>query len=158
MCIPDSCSRSFRTDRVALPFCSITLKAQKPTKLPTVLNTIGDHIKKRRLELGLYQRQVAEIIGVDECTVTNWEKNRTNPMLWTLPNIIEFLGYDPPVGEANSLGGHLLRYRKSRGITQKRLAKLIGIDAATLGRLEATEGNFLKPILLKAQFFLERSA
>ncbi len=51
---------------VALPFCSIHLTARKPRKPLTVLNTLGDHIKKRRLELGLLQRQVAGLLGVDE--------------------------------------------------------------------------------------------
>ena len=64
-------------------------------KLLTILNTHGDHIKKRRLELGLYQRQVAKILEVDESTVTNWEKNRTGPTRQLLPKVIQSLGYDP---------------------------------------------------------------
>jgi transcriptional regulator with XRE-family HTH domain len=38
------------------------------------------------------QRQVAERLGVDETTVTNWELNRTTPALRFLPAIIRFLG------------------------------------------------------------------
>jgi transcriptional regulator with XRE-family HTH domain len=138
-----------------LPFCSITLTAQKPTKLATVLNILGDHIKRRRLELGLYQRQVAQIIGVDESTVTNWEKNRTNPTLRVMPKIIEFLGYDPMPNHSETLGEQLSQYRKSRGISQKGLAQQIGIDPATLSRLERERRGCLSWILEKAAAFLE---
>jgi DNA-binding XRE family transcriptional regulator len=34
---------------------------------------MAKHIKRRRLELGLFQRQVADIIGVRENTIYNWE-------------------------------------------------------------------------------------
>ena len=139
---------------VALPFCSITLTAQKPTKLPRILNTIGDHIKKRRLELGLYQRQVAKVIGVDECTITNWEMNRTRPTLRTIPTIIEFLGYDPISTETTTLGEVPLRYRKSRGVNQKELAKQIGIDPTTLGRVERGGVNSSATVKEKISKFL----
>jgi len=59
-----------------LPF---TLTAQKPLEraYPKELVTLGDHIKKRRLDLGLFQKDVAVAIGVGTCTITNWEKDRT---------------------------------------------------------------------------------
>lgn len=140
--------------RVALPFCHITLSAQKPTKLPRILNTIGDHIKRRRLELGLYQGQVARVLGVDESTVTNWEKNRTSPTLRYLPKLVQFLDYDPLAGERHTLGGRLLHYRKAQGMTQKQLAQAIGIDPATLSRLERNQGRCLASVIEKASIFL----
>jgi len=38
---------------------------------------------------------VAEEIGVDECSIYNWESNRVAPSLRLIPRIIEFLGYVP---------------------------------------------------------------
>jgi transcriptional regulator with XRE-family HTH domain len=140
--------------RVALPFCRVSLKAARPSKIPQNPQTWGDHIKKRRLVLGLYQVKVAEIIGVDECTVANWEKNRTNPMLWTLPKIIQFLGYDPSASKPETRGEKLLRYRKYRGMTQKELAKLIGIDPTTLSMLERNRSTCLRPVKKKLETFL----
>jgi len=54
-----------------LPFCHLTLKAKKPLPLgyPQILKTLGDHLRKRRLDLNLLQKEVAEIIGVDETTI-----------------------------------------------------------------------------------------
>jgi transcriptional regulator with XRE-family HTH domain len=48
-----------------------------------------------RLDRRLYQRQVAEAIGVHPLTVTNWEINATTPPTPYLPAILGFLGYDP---------------------------------------------------------------
>lgn len=56
-------------------------------------------MRKRRLDLGLLQREVAARLGVTESTVTNWELNRTSPKIRFLPGIIALLGYDPrPAG------------------------------------------------------------
>ncbi|MGH7631103.1 MAG: helix-turn-helix domain-containing protein [Gemmatimonadales bacterium] len=60
---------------------------------------MGDHLRKRWLDLGLRQREVAEQLGVDPCTATNWELNRTSPALRYLPRILGLLGFypSPPV-------------------------------------------------------------
>ena len=62
---------------------------------PKELNTLGDHIRAKRLDLGLLQREVAGIIGVTTDTITNWEKNRNKPMNWHSLKINKFLGYSP---------------------------------------------------------------
>jgi len=56
----------------------LRLKAPKPNfpKYPKELKTLGDHIRKRRLDLGLVKRQVAERIGVSEATIYNWGTQR----------------------------------------------------------------------------------
>jgi DNA-binding XRE family transcriptional regulator len=54
--------------------------------------TVGEHIRKKRMDLGLLQREVAEIIGVTESSVWNWEHG-TEPELQYNPRIIKFLGY-----------------------------------------------------------------
>tara|TARA_B100000315_G_scaffold32482_1_gene27385 strand:+ start:275 stop:496 length:222 start_codon:yes stop_codon:yes gene_type:complete len=40
--------------------------------------TIGEHIRKRRMDLGLEQKDLAKIIGVTESSIWNWE-NGWNP-------------------------------------------------------------------------------
>ena len=44
-----------------------------PKGYPASPVTIGEHLRKKRLDLGLTQAQVAEITGVTESTVWNWE-------------------------------------------------------------------------------------
>jgi transcriptional regulator with XRE-family HTH domain len=63
--------------------------------LPTSLTTLGDHIRKKRLNLGLSQREAARIIGVEQCSVYNWEKRGMNPAQRIQTAIFNFLGYDP---------------------------------------------------------------
>jgi len=64
-----------------------------PKGYPVVIANIGDHIRKRRLELGLTQIEAAAQIGVTESTVWNWEHG-TEPELIHMPKIIEFFSYD----------------------------------------------------------------
>lgn len=97
--------------------------------------TIGDHLRKRRLDLGLLQREAAERIGTDHCSVTNWELNRTNPALRFLPGIVRFLGY-VPWAVNGSIGDRLLAYRRERAIPQDIMARRLGVDPGTLGRWE----------------------
>src|SRR5262249_55091544 len=75
--------------------CHVALKADKPksANYPKTLKTIGDHIRRKRLQLGLFQRQVARDIGVDESTLFNWERNKVQPQIHYLARILEFLGY-----------------------------------------------------------------
>lgn len=40
---------------------------------PSNPKTIGEHIRKRRMDLGLEQKEVAKIIGVPESSIWNWE-------------------------------------------------------------------------------------
>jgi len=62
---------------------------------PKQLKTLGDHIRARRLDLGLLQREVAGIIGVTTDTITNWEKGRNQPLHGHFLKINKFLGYSP---------------------------------------------------------------
>ncbi len=57
--------------------------------------TIGEHLKKRRLDLGLDQQQVADRMGVIWNSVSNWERGIYRPSKRAMPNLIAFLGYDP---------------------------------------------------------------
>ncbi len=81
----------------ALPFCHATLTAPKPkpTAYPKMLKMLGDHLRKRRMDLGWLQKQVAQEIGVSEATIYNWENNRTYPAQCFNDLVIQFIGYNP---------------------------------------------------------------
>ena len=76
---------------------SVRLEAEKPRSEGYTSNpsSIGEHIRKRRLDLGLHQSDVASLIGCSPWSVLNWEKNRTTPHVRFVPKITEFLGYVP---------------------------------------------------------------
>jgi plasmid maintenance system antidote protein VapI len=49
----------------------------------------------RRLELGLYQKNVAAQMGVTASTIWNWGNGWSSITLSCIPKVIEFLGYNP---------------------------------------------------------------
>ncbi len=65
--------------------------------------TLGERIKKWRLEQGLFQRDLAKLVGVDEMTIVNWEKGRIKPTQKNLERIKKILGgYEDPDHESGS--------------------------------------------------------
>jgi DNA-binding transcriptional regulator YiaG len=125
-----------------LPFYHLTIITAHPKKpgYPTALVTIGDHIRKRRLDLGLFQRQVAAQIGVDEDSVWNWEKGGMKPEIRYLTGIMSFLGYNP-LPEPESLPSRLVWARSSRGLSRVSCARMLGVDPSTLARWETGRGK-----------------
>jgi DNA-binding XRE family transcriptional regulator len=66
-----------------VPFCRQTpllLKALRQKDYSENPQTLGQHLKRRRRELGLLQRETAEKLGVSTDTVVNWEKDKTKPV------------------------------------------------------------------------------
>jgi transcriptional regulator with XRE-family HTH domain len=121
-----------------LPFCHFELRAarHKPAAYPKQINSLGDHIRARRLDLKLLQKQVAEQIGVHEMTITGWEGNATIPEVRYMPAIIQFLGYNP-LPASSSLAERLAAARRALGLSQRKMAEKLGVDPASLLGWEA---------------------
>lgn len=95
------------------------------SKLPTEL---AKHIRRRRQNLRLYQRQLAEIIDVTESTIYNWERG-VEPELRFIPAIIRFLGYNPlPMPPADDPLEQLRHYKTTNGMDFYRLGKAMSKD------------------------------
>ena len=116
---------------------------------PKTLKTLGDHLKKKRLNLKLSQREVAQRLGAEETSILNWEKNRSSPSLHFLPRIIEFLGYVPYDTTTKTQGEKIVAYRKLLGLSQDKLARSLGVDPSTLGKWERNERRPLRKLLKK---------
>lgn len=127
----------------------MTLKAQRPPHpaYPKTLKTLGDHLRKRRLDLKLLQKDIAQKLGVDKTSIHNWESGYATPKLWFMPRILKFLGYIPFEMKATSLGEKIKTYRRNLGLTQKALAKQLKIDPTTLARWEKGKGKPVKEFL-----------
>jgi DNA-binding XRE family transcriptional regulator len=81
-----------------LRFCEVTLKAPKPIfGNPLDLRTLGDHLKRRRLELGIEQKDAAKALGLSKRNYQAWERNEKRPRLrkWYSNSI--FLRYLPKI-------------------------------------------------------------
>ena len=106
---------------------------------PQEPETIGDHLKKRRYDLSLFQKEVALRLSVNDLTICNWENNKSTPAVHYLPRIIKFLGYYP-YSTPGTLGERLLRFRRYRGLTRREMAqRRLSVDEGTLARWEKGE-------------------
>ena len=92
--------------------------------------TLGDHLRRRRIELGLCQKDVAVKLVVTTSTVWNWE-NRGSVDLRFIPRVIEFLGYDP-IPQQEGLLGRLAWYKLVNGLSLERLGVEMGRDPEQL--------------------------
>jgi len=130
----------------------VTLSAKKPLSgaYPVSLTTLGDHIRKRRLDLKLLQKDVAVMLAVDTMTVNNWERNRCHPRLYLFPRIVQLFGYNhSPTIENPSIIETIKGYRLIHGLSQKKMAKLLSIDPTTLARWE--DGRSRPSLMMKKQ-------
>ena len=98
----------------------IPLQIQLPEELVNEPVTLGDHLRRRRLELGLYQKDVAIQIGVTTSTIWNWENGWSSIALGYMPKIINFLGYNP-LPHPKGLMERLAWYKQVKGLTLEQL-------------------------------------
>ena len=107
----------------------------QPAAYPKELKRLGDHVRRRRLDLGLSQREVARRIGVRRESVQQWELGDFQPTVSCLPEVIQFLGYDPRP-EPTSWPEWLVWYRVGRGLSQIAMAGKLDVASRTLGLWE----------------------
>ena len=98
---------------------------------------IGRRIRKRRLELGATQGELAEHVGVSEYTVRAWETRRSLPMESILKRINEWFAKDVPVKlyqevEIADLAQRISDQRRNWGISKKQLGRHLGVDRTTV--------------------------
>ncbi|MDR3405949.1 MAG: helix-turn-helix domain-containing protein [Chthoniobacter sp.] len=154
-----------RTLRDSVPFCWVTLHRVRcpigpyfteKNGYPASPKTIGEMIRKHRLDLGLRQRDVAEIIGCNTATVTNWEKSHTAfPQINHMAGVVRFLGFNP-LPNGDTVAQRLVNHRKALGVTQKDFAREIGVDPSTLAKWERGErtptGKYLDRVRVRCPF------
>jgi transcriptional regulator with XRE-family HTH domain len=98
--------------------------------------SLGEHLLRRRLSLGLTQNQAAFQLSSNEWTYLLWEAGKTMPSIRFYPAIFEFLGYDPFPSPKTS-GERILRQRRALGFSQKEAARRMKIDPGTFSLLES---------------------
>jgi transcriptional regulator with XRE-family HTH domain len=99
--------------------------------------SFGEHIRNKRVELQINQKQAAELLHTTMSNVWIWENNVANPLIMNYPAIVSFLGYEPFTIDNTTLAGRIKYYRYKHGLTQEQLAKLIPIDESVLASYES---------------------
>lgn len=151
-----------------LPLCDRVLHTSRDKYLPSrnrgipvpkEPRTIGGHLRRRRLQLRIFQSEAARLLGVSTEVLSRWEWDTVFPAQATWPRLADYLGYDPfmhrklssPKGnESTSVANltrkatesfgtwvrkHRVRLRKS----QKEFARCLGVDPKTLRHWEMNE-------------------
>ena len=150
-----------------MPFCFQTIQLVRcpigpyfteKKGYPTDPKTIGEMIRKRRLDSGLRQIDAAKMIGCDEMSIVNWEKGHNAPRVNHMAGVVGFLGFNP-FQNGDTLAQQLVNHRKVLGVTQKAFAGQIGVDPSTLARWEGGErkpvGKYLDRVCAICPPFLE---
>ncbi len=120
---------------VLLPYVRLRLRAPRERRFRSDPQTLGQHLLKRRLQLGLTQGQVAHRLSVNSWTLLLWELDRTKPAMRYYPRLFAFLGYDP-FPPATTLAERIKAKRRQLGIPIEEAARRVGVDSGTFSRWE----------------------
>ncbi len=114
--------------------------------------SIGEHLRKKRFDLGLRQAEAARRLGVSNRTLSLWECDQVYPAWQFQPRIAAYLGYDPftnpalgsPKGNETqgvaflvlhkplSFGERIIKRRLELRKTRKQCAQKLGVSVKTL--------------------------
>ncbi|MDP1966928.1 MAG: helix-turn-helix transcriptional regulator [Reyranella sp.] len=124
------------------------LKSLRPKDYFESPQSLGQHLKKRRKELGLLQREAAQLMGILTETYGNWEKDKTEPVAAQFRPVVQFLGYDPTPAP-KTLAERLKAKRRERGVTFSQVARDLGWDEGSLTRY--LNGSWRMPLTRATQ-------
>ncbi|MBL0142057.1 MAG: transcriptional regulator [Betaproteobacteria bacterium] len=118
-----------------MPFLRVSLKCLIQKDFNPEPQTLGQHLRKRRQELGLTQAEVASKLGVSPFTVLNLENDRRKPTIAVVAALVHWLGYDP-LPAPTTLRERMHAARRENGWTVREAAIRLGVDPATWGSWE----------------------
>ena len=133
----------------------ISIKRPKTEKYKAEPLTLGEHLRKTRIARHELQKDVAIYLNVSEDTITGWENNRGEPHIHYYPSIFSYLGY-VPLRPTDTFAGKLLHFRKANGLSQKKMGKLIGVDASTIASWEQNKSTPRKKSVVHYEQLLEK--
>lgn len=140
-----------------MPFYKRILKASRShflpirhrgVSVPRDPKTLGEHLKRRRVQLGQKQAEAARILGISTVSLSRWELDKGFPSWGYQQAVIDYLGYDPfkdfgiqdPYGNETGfvafssaeglapIGLLLHRRRLELKLTVKECARKLGVD------------------------------
>ena len=78
-----------------VPIPKVSLHRRQMRGAPTEPRTLGEHLRVKRIDMGLTQPQLSEMLRVAWQTVERWEHNYRTIRPASQANIVAFLGFDP---------------------------------------------------------------
>ena len=109
---------------------------------------LGDSVKQARSKLGFTQKQVADMINVDERTIMSIEKYKSNTTMEVLYPLLRILRIDAreifnPEMNRESLSHHQLRALLD-SCSEDEAATLISVCQAVIAALRTKEGIMIE--------------
>jgi DNA-binding XRE family transcriptional regulator len=137
-------------DIPALPFSRFEISIKKPfgKDYPLEPKTLGDVIRRKRIEKNLLQKDVAKIIVVTEESIYNWENNHSKPQVKFYPAIKKFINEEVEQINSGSLSEQIKLYRIQKGLSAKRFGKIVKVNASTILSWELGK-SFPSPLNMK---------
>lgn len=103
-----------------------------PQNYPQEPTTIGEHLRKKRIDSDLSQAELAKILGVSTDCLTYWENNRSNPQITYYPRIHHFLVFCTSTFDETNFCDFLRSYRLKNGFIYRALGSHLKVDATTV--------------------------
>jgi DNA-binding XRE family transcriptional regulator len=148
-----------------LPFCDRVVSVPRDKYLPSRIrgvpvqkdfNSLGGHLRRRRLQLKIFQSEAAHRMKVSNRTLSLWECDRLYPTWFYWPRICAYLGFDiftdstlgrPKGNESSSVaflssgtpmttGQKIIKQRMEMRKTRTQYAEELGISYKTLWNWE----------------------
>lgn len=131
------------------------------------IKTVADKLRYYRYKRGLYQNDVADYLGIDRCTYRDYETvDRDYYPADMMDKIAELFEVDVYVllDEYNKFlydgqGKYIKELRKQLNITQKELAKMMGVELGKVKRWEQDKVRMFKSTyknIIKLEEFCRR--
>lgn len=116
---------------------NVVFKCERPNLLKNFVPvTIGEHIRKKRLESRLTYEELSKKWGISVDRLLGWERGRRVPVE-LFPIIFSFLGYIPMQIDTMTPPERLMAIRELSRMTQRRLAKKLGLGVETISSFES---------------------
>ena len=148
------CFYDYRLIRLCVIVVICSFKVKNPC-YPLILSTLGDYLRKERLNRDLSLICVSRLLKICPDTVRAWEENRKSPRPRASHRIIDFLGYFPPINTNRfTLRTQLYFARLIRGETQREAAKIIGCGASKFINIELGKRRAASQIKEKIQVYI----
>jgi transcriptional regulator with XRE-family HTH domain len=121
-----------------LPICNVFIQVPKPLRgYPKEEDIrLGAALKHRRLDLGLTQAKVANLLDLVCANYQRFERNIHLPQIRKRKEINKFLGYNFWEDNSKSLANKTLLYRIEHKLSATEFGNKIGVSRNTIKRLE----------------------
>lgn len=116
--------------------CCLGPHEKRAKNYPENPRTLGEHLRKRRLNLYQTQEQVSMRFRISVTAYNYWEADRIAPKVNKWPEVVRFLGYDPSPPPTNFREA-VKALRRSLGLDKRKFAARLGVDVKSVLNWEA---------------------